>query len=140
MPSSVIFSQCANSADPFYCSQVFRNPFTGGLTSQGSAAQGGYVIQTNINAGAALVSGIDLQLNYSHDLPAGWGKLGYELIGTYLQHNETTPVPGVPTYDCAGLFGLTCQTVNPVWRHIFRVTWMTPSRSRSRPRGVTPGR
>jgi outer membrane receptor protein involved in Fe transport len=126
IPSAVIFSQCANTADPFYCSQVFRNPFTGGLTSVGTAAQGGYVVQTNINAGAALVSGVDLQLNYRHDLPEGWGKLGYELNGTYLQHVETTPVPGVPTYDCAGLFGLTCQTVNPRWRHIFRATWTAP--------------
>jgi outer membrane receptor protein involved in Fe transport len=33
---------------------------------------------------------------------------------------------GANPYDCAGLFGLTCQTVNPDWRHIFRTTWQTP--------------
>ena len=34
-------------------------------------------------------------------------------------------MPGAHTYDCAGLFGLTCQTVNPRWHHIFRTTWDT---------------
>jgi outer membrane receptor protein involved in Fe transport len=126
IPASVIFSQCANTANPFYCGQVFRNPVTGGLTSAGTAAQGGYVIQTNINAGAALVSGIDVQLNYKHDLPRGLGKYALELNGTYLQHSETTPVPGGATYDCAGLYGFTCQTVDSRWRHILRATWTTP--------------
>jgi len=124
--SGVIFSSCGNTGDPFYCSQIFRNPVTGGLTSQGSPAAGGYVVQTNVNAGAALVSGIDLQLNYRHELPRGWGGIDFELNGAYLQHNETTPVPGVHTFDCAGYFGVTCQTVSSRWHHIFRATWTTP--------------
>jgi outer membrane receptor protein involved in Fe transport len=39
---------------------------------------------------------------------------------------ETTDYPGSIPYDCTGLFGLTCQTVNPEWRHIFRTTWDMP--------------
>jgi len=35
-------------------------------------------------------------------------------------------VPGAHTYDFAGLFGFTCQTINPKWHHIFRTTWRTP--------------
>ena len=46
--------------------------------------------------------------------------------GAYLQHSETTPIPGAHTYDCAGDFGPTCQTTNPRWHHIFRATWATP--------------
>jgi outer membrane receptor for ferrienterochelin and colicin len=42
--------------------------------------------------------------------------------------SETTPYVGAHTYDCTGLFGLTCQTVNPKWRHIVRLTWAAPSR------------
>jgi len=38
----------------------------------------------------------------------------------------TTVIPGGPSYDCAGLFGATCQTTNPRWHHIFRTTWNTP--------------
>jgi len=43
-----------------------------------------------------------------------------------LSKDTTTPTPGAHTYDCAGLFGPTCQTVNPKWRHTFRATWKTP--------------
>jgi outer membrane receptor protein involved in Fe transport len=46
--------------------------------------------------------------------------------GAYLLKNETQPFTGGPTYDCAGLFGALCGTVNPRWRHIFRSTWYLP--------------
>jgi len=83
-------------------------------------------VQTDVNIGAALVSGIDLQLSYKQDLPPGFGDLAFELNGAYLQHMKSTPYVGAHTYDCAGLFGFTCQTINPRWHHIFRSTWQTP--------------
>jgi iron complex outermembrane recepter protein len=125
IPASVIVSTCATTGDPVYCSQIVRNPNTGSLTGI-SIAGGGYIKQTNINAGATLVSGIDAQVNYKLDLPAGYGDLVWALNGAYLQHFESTPIPGAHTYDCAGLFGFTCQTINPRWHHIFRTTWETP--------------
>jgi len=48
------------------------------------------------------------------------------LNGAYLLTQKTTPLPGAHTYDCAGLYGTTCQTVNPAWHHILRTTWSTP--------------
>ena len=45
------------------------------------------------------------------------------LNGAYLLTNDATPLPGGGTYDCAGLFGPTCQTVNPEWRHNARANW-----------------
>jgi len=125
IPAAVIVSTCATTGSPLYCSQIVRNPNTGSLTGI-SIAGGGYIVQTNVNAGAALVSGIDAQLNYKLDLPAGFGDLVWNLNGAYLQHNESTPIPGAHTYDCAGLFGFTCQTINPRWHHIFRMSWETP--------------
>jgi outer membrane receptor protein involved in Fe transport len=89
-------------------------------------ATGGFIVQKNFNIGTALVSGVDLQLAYRLDLPPGFGGLQFEMNGAYLQHQETTPLPGQHTYDCAGLFGFTCQTVNPRWHHIFRTTWQMP--------------
>jgi iron complex outermembrane recepter protein len=125
LPASNIISTCANTGDPTYCSQVVRSPTTGTLNGA-NVANGGYIIQTNFNVGAALVSGIDLQLAYGQDLPPGFGGLRFEMNGAWLQHNIFTPVPGGPHYDCVGLFGFTCQTVNPRWHHIFRTTWDTP--------------
>jgi iron complex outermembrane recepter protein len=125
LPVSNIISTCANTGDPTYCSQVVRSPQTGGIQGV-NLATGGYIIQTNFNVGAALVSGIDLQLSYVQDLPPGFGSLQFETNGAWLQHNIFTPVPGGPSYDCVGLFGQTCQTVNPHWHHIFRTTWNSP--------------
>jgi iron complex outermembrane recepter protein len=102
-----------------------RSPSTGSLTGN-SIASGGYVIQKNYNLGTAINSGIDTQLNYKFDLPIGFGDVSFALDGAYLLHNETTPLPGAHTYDCAGLFGATCQTINPRWHHLFRTTWDTP--------------
>jgi outer membrane receptor protein involved in Fe transport len=61
-------------------------------------------------------------------LPIGdaFGSVLFSLNGSYLLHNETTPTPVSHTYDCAGLFGFTCQTVNPKWRHNLRATWASP--------------
>jgi outer membrane receptor protein involved in Fe transport len=124
IPAAVIMSKCLADSDPTYCSQIVRNPASGSLTGA-TIAGGGYFIQTNVNIGAALASGVDVQANYK--LPLGHvGALVFGLNGSYLQHFESTPLAGEHTYDCAGLFGFTCQTVNPRWRHILRTTWQTP--------------
>jgi outer membrane receptor protein involved in Fe transport len=125
LPASVIMSQCLANSNPLYCGQIVRSPNTGGLVGN-NIPGGGYIIQTNINVGAALVSGVDLQANYKLTLPGHLGALGFAMNGSYLQHDEATPQPGQHTYDCAGLFGSTCQTVNPRWRHIFRASWLSP--------------
>ncbi len=125
IPYLVVLSNCANTGDPTYCSQIIRSPSTGSLTGN-SIQSGGYVIQKNYNLGTAVNSGIDVQMNYHRDLPAGHGGLSFALNGNYLLHDETQPLPGAHTYDCAGLFGETCQTVNPRWHHLLRMTWDTP--------------
>lgn len=125
LPSTSIFSQCANTGNPVYCNAIVRAPATGGLNGS-NLSTGGYIVQTNLNLGSELVSGIDLQVGYQLDLPPGFGNVHFDMNGSYLQHQLTTPVPGGPSYDCAGLFGATCQTVNPRWHHIFRTTWNTP--------------
>jgi outer membrane receptor protein involved in Fe transport len=125
VPASYLFNQCLLEGTGSDCSQIVRNPVTGSL-SGATVAGGGYILQTNINAGASLVSGIDVQANYRFPISGGWGALSANFNGTWLQHNTTTPYPGAHTYDCAGLFGETCQTVSPTWRHNLRLNWETP--------------
>ena len=125
IPYLLVLANCASSGNPTYCSQIVRSPSTGSLTGN-SMASGGYVIQKDYNLGTAVVSGIDVQMNYKYDLPVGFGALVFNLNGAYLLHNEMQPLPGGPSYDCAGLFGATCETVNPHWRHLLRTTWDTP--------------
>jgi iron complex outermembrane recepter protein len=125
LPSTNIISGCANTGNPVDCSAVVRSPQTGGLNGS-NLATGGYIVQTDINIGTVMTSGIDLQMSYVQDLPPGFGSVHFEMNGSWLQHAITTPVPGGGSYDCAGLFGATCQTVDPRWHHNFRTTWNTP--------------
>ena len=126
IPGEVTLNQCLASGDPTSCRQIVRTP-TGALFGD-TVSGGGYVASRNVNTGAAVVSGIDVQANYRLLLPGRWGALTASLNGNWLQHNSTTPYLGAPSYDCAGLFGSICLSgsVNPTWRHNLRVTWEMP--------------
>ncbi len=119
--AGLILNNCLEDADPFYCGQIVRHPITGTLNGA-SVQSGGYIVQSNYNIGAAELDGIDLQAAYGFDL-GNHGKLKLGLNGTYTLSNKTTPLTGGDNYDCAGLFGPTCQTVNPKWRHVANATW-----------------
>ncbi len=124
IPPNVIMSNCLETGDPEYCSQLVRAA-SGGLTGA-SVESGGYIVQRALNIGAAELEGIDLQTSYSLSLPEAFGSVRFSLNGAYLISSTSTPFEGAHTYDCAGLFGPTCQTVNPKWRHNLRTSWITP--------------
>jgi iron complex outermembrane receptor protein len=124
-PAGVIMTSCLQTGDPIFCSQIVRNSTNGSLNGP-TQATGGYIIQTNVNIGKALLKGVDVQANYRLPIGDRWGHLAFSLNGAYLQKYETTTAPGVDPYDCAGLFGAICQTVNPKWHHLLRTSWETP--------------
>jgi iron complex outermembrane receptor protein len=126
VPDSVTLQQCLATGDPSWCSQIVRTP--AGALSGSTVAGGGYILQTAINTGVALASGVDLQVNYRSPLAGGWGALAVSLTGSWLQHNSSTPYRSAASYDCAGLFGNSCLggAVIPTWRHNLRLTWETP--------------
>ena len=126
VPANILLQQCLATGAAADCSQIVRNPVTGSLTGA-TVAGGGYVLQTDINTGTGLTSGIDFQANYRYPL-GSFGNLTAIFNGSYLEHSITTPFPGSGSYDCAGLFGVSCNTisVNPRWRHNLRLSWETP--------------
>jgi outer membrane receptor protein involved in Fe transport len=125
-PGSYAFNQCLNVGTPVDCALIVRNQVTGSLTGA-TVAGGGYILQTDINAASQMVSGIDVQANYKVALGDAWGSLTLSLSGSWTQHDETTPFPGLPSFDCVGLFGAVCNlAVEPAWRHNLRLSWQTP--------------
>ena len=120
VPANIELALCLNLANPAACALIQRGP-NGQLFGQAS----GFFKDIAGNFSGALVAGVDLQLQYDVPIGTRWGKLEAALNGSYLQKNETTPLKGF-TYDCAGLYGVTCLTVNPKWRHNLRVSWQTP--------------
>lgn len=124
IPADVIYNGCLANGDPKYCSQIVRNSV--GSIQGASVAGGGYILQTDVNTGRGLFSGVDVNLAWRQRL-ASWGALTLNLNGSYLQHATSTPYDGAHTYDCAGLYGPTCNNgVNPRWRHTLRANWETP--------------
>jgi len=132
VPEADALSSCATTNNQFFCDLIHRSTgpgsFAGAIFGTGPTA--GFVTATNVNTGAIRTSGVDVEANYTSHLE-DWGmgangSLSFNLLGTYTQDYKVTPVPGEHQYDCAGLFGLTCGTPIPSWRHKLRVSWTSP--------------
>jgi iron complex outermembrane receptor protein len=103
-----------------FCEDIHRDAL-GTLWLDG----GGFVTATNQNLGSTKTSGIDLTANYTWPIP-NYGSLLFSFTGTYLDEFINQPLPGGPSYDCAGLYGTICGTPAPRWRSNVRVMWSTP--------------
>ena len=128
VPLDITLTRCLETGDAQYCSLVRRAG--NGILFGSDISSAGYISGTNVNIGKNIYSGIDVQANYNLPLEAfGWedmGRVSVSLVGGYVLDAKTSPLPGDPAYDCAGLFGPSCQTVLPKWRHTARVSWNTP--------------
>ena len=128
IPPDTVLAQCVATGSPDFCGLIHRSS-TGALFGPSSLVTGGYVVGTGVNIAAGDTRGIDIQADYRLDLSQvgvhNMGTVTMGFNGSYLL-NQTTTLAGVPTYDCAGLFGTKCQTVNPRWRHVLTVSWTTP--------------
>ncbi|MBW4331637.1 TonB-dependent receptor [Stakelama sp. CBK3Z-3] len=117
--ATLIIKQCI-AGNSFFCSLFHRDPQSGVLFGTD-----GYVVATTQNTGYLKTNGIDINGSYTLDIGSA-GKLNFNLVGSYLLHQTTEPLPGLGTYDCAGLYGPSCGQPNPHWRHTFRTTWQLP--------------
>jgi iron complex outermembrane receptor protein len=123
VPQNISLNNCLTTGSPSSCALVVRTA-TGGLFGT-TIAGGGYIIANDLNIAAVEAAGVDAQTAYRWNLGA-FGRMSATFSGSYLQHETSQPIPSVPAYDCAGLYGPTCATVNPRWRHIARLSWETP--------------
>ncbi len=123
---------CANSPTAVafggatYCSLIHRD--TSAL-NPGAIFGSGFVNLPLLNANELHTSGVDMEANYRVNL-SDWGmgdhgSLAFNMVGTYTETLYTAE-PGGNAFDCAGLYGTTCGTPTPKWRHKLRVTWITP--------------
>lgn len=123
---NLALTQCVATGNPTYCSLIHRAPGTGALFSNVD----GYVVATTVNLGAMSTSGIDFQANYAVDLNE-WtgddlGTVNLSFFGTYLTKYRVTPIAGLGSYDCQGLYGPICGQSLVAWRHQAYLNWQTP--------------
>lgn len=120
---NISLDQCIAAASPL-CANIHRGP--GGIIF----GQASFIVATNENAGNLSTDGIDFTTSYKHDLDfIGAGDLGsvsVNFVGTWTGSFNQTPFPGAGSFNCAGLFGITCGQPDPSWRHEVRTTWLTP--------------
>ncbi len=113
---SLALSQCISAGT--FCDLIHRDPSFGTLWLNGGAITG-----TNINLTKLKTTGMDFTADYTWPI-GGWGSLLFDFKGVYVRQFVTNS--GVGDYDCVGLFGPTCGTPTPKWRHTLRGTWSTP--------------
>jgi iron complex outermembrane receptor protein len=122
-PGLTSLNECLAGPSPL-CNNIHRGP--GGIIF----GQTGFITQQTINTGSEATNGIDFAAAYKHDLDflnAGdLGSVALSFTGTWTASLTSTPLTGGGSFDCAGLFGETCGTPDPQWRHQARVTWLTP--------------
>ncbi len=129
LPGTFTINTCLNTADPYYCGLIHRDA-TGSL-SAGNGASAGRVIGTRFNTGSYGTSGVDFEGRYVWDLAsvgAEAGELSFGFTGSLARDNPINVTPGVPEFDCTGLFGPNCSGAGPTspvpkWRHRLRMTW-----------------
>jgi outer membrane receptor protein involved in Fe transport len=123
--SNLILNQCVSTQNPFYCNLVHRDA-NGSLFLSPS----GFVQDTTLNTGSLKTTGVDVNVAYRTDLSnlglGDNGSISASMVGTWLDSLVTQPLPGGPSYDCKGLYGLTCGIPAPEWRHKASLTWNTP--------------
>ena len=125
--ANLILNQCiaSGSATNSFCQLVHRDANNSLFLSPQ-----GFVQDTTLNTGSLKTTGIDFNAAYRTDLSAlglgDNGSVSASLIGTWLDTLVTQPLPGGPSYDCKGLYGLVCGIPAPEWRHKARLTWNTP--------------
>ena len=122
-PQTVVLDQCLTTGDPTFCGLITRDALGTLWAVQGAGAA--RVVAINDNLARWKISGVDLALNYEHRA-GNWGRLGWNLLGSYVGKFEQEPLKGMGIYDCAGLYGNTCGQPAPKWRHKLRATWTTP--------------
>ncbi len=125
LPASGLLSECLADGTSAACNFITRS-VTGGGVLYGTD---GYVSGQVQNIAGEHKRGFDVAMDYrfrftDFGLPP-LGSMSLNFVGTYLVYDRTS-LPGEGTYNCAGLFGVTCGQSDPRWRSKFRATWTTP--------------
>jgi iron complex outermembrane recepter protein len=130
---SIIINQCISGGSQFFCNLFHRDPTTGVLFGTN-----GFLYANSQNTGYLQTSGMDVTANYRVDVSSlafgllrdrNWGQVEVSLLGTWVNSRRIEQLPGLGTYNCKGLFGLTCAEPTPSWRHNVRFTWLSPGGS-----------
>lgn len=106
-------------------------PFVGIRNGDGAITVNAPPFVGLLNAASLEVAGIDLQIQYSTNLPfslftdSGDSRFSMNFNGTWTDQNDFTPVVGLPQVDeCAGRFGAVCDDPIASFKWASRFSWV----------------
>ncbi|WP_108786936.1 TonB-dependent receptor domain-containing protein [Erythrobacter sp. Alg231-14] len=121
----ICFNQVQDLTDPRCLN------FVGTRDAQGAFGRDNPPVLGGANIAELSVSGIDLQVNYSTDVPFsfmsdGDARLDVQFLGTWTESSDVAPDQNDPTNidTCAGEFGLTCGEPTPSFKWTSRFSYI----------------
>ena len=93
----------ASATDPA-CTNIRRNPVTGGLDGDPATTLG--LLQVLTNTGKLSTKGVDVIANYSRDL--GFAKLQSGFVFNYTASQKFQATPSSPNRECVGYYSANC--------------------------------
>jgi iron complex outermembrane receptor protein len=113
------YNPAAGSASSQACTQIRRDPQTGGLNGD-PATTGGLFLATS-NLGRLATSGVDFTFNYRRDI--GFAGLAVSGVLNWTDESIFEAVEGVSgPRDCTGLYSANCASIQPEWQWSVRTT------------------
>lgn len=100
------------------CRAIRRNPLTGSLAGDPSTTPG--LALTLSNLGTLETSGIDVNLNWSHEF--NFAKLSFAGALNWTEKSAFSSAPGTYNRDCVGYFSANCGQPIPEWQWSLRTT------------------
>ena len=110
-----IIDQCYGAGVQFACDQVVR---TNGTLSNPTSG----ITTLTRNLDFLRAEGIEASYNYAVDLPKSYGRLSLNGTLNYYLRNEQRAGSTLPTIDCKGRFGTTCDPIAET-SYNQRATW-----------------
>ena len=123
LASNTVLAACAKGSaatQAAFCPLIHRGP-SGSLWFNVA----NFVDTFERNIGAVTTKGVDLAAHYGFGIGA-MGRMNLSLTGSKALKSDLQPLNDGGAYDCVGLFGSTCGSPTPKWRHTATVNWATP--------------
>lgn len=101
------------------CMVIRRNPQTGGLDGDSQTTPGLFGPLSNL--GRLATDGIDVSVNYRHDL--GFSKFSYGFNGNWTNKSTFQATPTSLNRDCVGSYSVNCASIQPKYSFTQRFTF-----------------
>ena len=116
VPPATSLNKCLETGIDTFCNNIHRHPVTGSLW-----LSGGYIDTQTTNISEETVKGVDIIFDYGFDSP--FGPMNVEGVTTRVLETSFIELPGEPTTECLGYWGLECgKNPQPKWSGNYKMS------------------